>query len=154
MHANRKTKDFVRSVDQGDTHVKILPELLRSMKNLLIKSLLVSCVLLPVPVVVHAECTIKDFAITEFTPSAARESAGKLSLHGVLVNNCHTASAAQVEVQIKDSAGNVLQSKKAWPAGTSNVTPGQTVQFDLGRLFHYQADMASFTASIVSVRAW
>jgi hypothetical protein len=124
------------------------------MKNLLIKSLLVSCALLPVPVVVHAECTIKDFAITEFTPSAARESAGKLSLHGVLVNNCHTASAAQVEVQIKDSAGNVLQSKKAWPAGTSNVTPGQTVQFDLGRLFHYQADMASFTASIVSVRAW
>jgi hypothetical protein len=124
------------------------------MKNLLIKSLLVSCVLLPAPLVVYAECTIKDFAITEFAPSASREMAGKLSLHGVLVNNCTAASAAQVQVEIKDSAGNVLQSRKAWPAGTSNVTPGQAVQFDVGRLFHYQPDMASFTASIVSVRAW
>jgi hypothetical protein len=124
------------------------------MKNLLIKSLLVSCVLLPVPLIVNAECTVKDFAITEFTPSAAREMAGKLSLHGVLVNNCTTASAAQIQVEIKDSAGNVLQSRKAWPAGTSNVTPGQAVPFDLGRLFHSQPDMASFTASIVSVRSW
>ncbi|MEO8779816.1 MAG: hypothetical protein ABI389_14230 [Rhodanobacter sp.] len=118
------------------------------------KSLLVSSVLLLAPLAVHAQCTIKDFAITEFTPSAARDVAGKLSLHGVLVNNCPTASAAQIQVQIKDSAGNVMQSRKAWPAGTSNVTPGQAVSFDLGRLFRAEPDMASFTASIVSVRTW
>ena len=124
------------------------------MKSLPIKSLLVSSVLVLAPLAVHAQCTIKDFAITDFTPSVARDMAGKLSLHGVLVNNCPTASAAQIQVQIKDSSGNILQSRKAWPAGTSNVTPGQTVPFDLGRLFHVQPDMASFTASIVTVRSW
>ena len=124
------------------------------MKSLLVKSLLVSSVLLSAPLVVHAQCTIKDFAITNFAPSVTGAISGKLSLHGVLVNNCPTPSAAQIQVQIKDSSGNVLQSRKAWPAGTSNVTPGEAVPFDLGRLFHPQPDMASFTASIVSVRAW
>ncbi len=124
------------------------------MKSLLIKSLLVSSVLLSLPLAVHAECTIKNFAITEFTPGAASDLSGKLSLRGQLMNNCPTASAAQIRVEIKDDAGTILQSRKAWPAGTANITPGQTVQFDLGRLFHYQRGMASFTASIVSVRVW
>ncbi|HXD36795.1 MAG TPA: hypothetical protein VN624_09060 [Rhodanobacter sp.] len=118
------------------------------------KSLLISSLLLLAPVAVHAECSIKDFAITEFTPSAASGLSGKLSLRGQLLNNCTAASAAQIRIELKDSAGNVLQSKKAWPAGTSNITPGQTVQFDLGRLFHYERDIASFTASVVNVRSW
>ncbi len=118
------------------------------------KRLLISSVLLLAPLAIHAQCTIKDFAITEFTPGADSGMTGKLSLHGQLMNNCTTASAAQIQVEIKDDAGTVLQSRKAWPAGTTNITPGQTVQFDLGRMFHYQRGMTSFTASIVSVRAW
>jgi hypothetical protein len=124
------------------------------MKNLLIKSLLVSCALLPVPLVVRAECTVKDFAITDFTPSASNGLTGKLSLRGELLNNCTAASAAQIRIDIKDESGKILQSRKAWPAGTSNITPGKTVQFDLGRLFHYQTSIASYTASVVEVRTW
>ncbi len=118
------------------------------------KSLLISSILLLAPLAAHAECTIKDFAITEFTPSAAKGLTGKLSLRGQLMNNCSDSSAAQIRVEIKDDAGNVLQSKQAWPAGTSNITPGQVVRFDLGRLFHYQTNIASFTASVVDVRTW
>lgn len=118
------------------------------------KKLLISSVLLLAPLAVHAECSIKDFAITDFKPGVAGGMNARLSLKGQLMNNCANASAAQIRVEIKDDAGNVIQTKKAWPAGTSNITPGQTVKFDLGRLFHYQPGMASFTASIVNVRSW
>ena len=118
------------------------------------KKLLVASVLLLAPLAAHAECGIKDFAITDFKPSVARSLNNRLSLEGQLMNNCATPSAAQIRVEIKDDSGRVIQTKKAWPAGTSNITPGQTVKFDLGRLFHYEQGMASFTASIVSVRSW
>ncbi len=118
------------------------------------KTLLMTTALLLAPMAAHAECTVKDFAITEFTPSAASGLAGKLSLRGQLVNSCATPSAAQIRIELKDDAGNVLQSKQAWPAGTSNITPGQSVSFDLGRLFHYERNIASFTASVVKVRSW
>ena len=118
------------------------------------KTLLMTTALLLAPMAVHAECSVKDFAITEFTPSAASGLTSKLSLRGQLLNSCTTASAAQIRIELKDGSGNVLQSKQAWPAGTSNITPGQSVSFDLGRLFHYQAGIASFTASVVKVRSW
>jgi len=118
------------------------------------KSILIFSVLLLAPLAAHAECAIKDFAITDFKPSVATGMQTRLSLEGELMNNCAVASAAQIQVQIKDESGKVIQSKKAWPAGTSNITPGQTVKFDLGRLFHYQPGIASYTASIVSVRSW
>ncbi|CAM5458722.1 hypothetical protein [Rhodanobacter lindaniclasticus] len=118
------------------------------------KTLLMTTALLLAPMAVHAECSIKDFAITEFTPSAASGSSGRMSLRGQLVNSCTTASAAQIRIELKDDAGNVLQSKQAWPAGTSNITPGQSVRFDLGRLFRYQPNIASYTASVVNVRSW
>lgn len=118
------------------------------------KSLLISAILLLAPLAAHAGCSVKDFSITEFTPSAPNGLTGKLSLRGELVNNCTAASAAQIRIEIKDESGNVLQSKQAWPAGTSNITPGKTIQFDLGRLFHYQTSIASYTASVVNVRTW
>ncbi|TAL96272.1 MAG: hypothetical protein EPN69_02845 [Rhodanobacter sp.] len=118
------------------------------------KRLLLSSVLLLAPLAVHAECSVKDFAITEFTPAAASGLAGRLSLRGQLMNNCTTAAAAQIRIELKDDSGKVLQSRQAWPAGTSNITPGKTVRFDLGRLFHYQLGVASYTASVVAVRAW
>ncbi len=118
------------------------------------KSLLISSFLLLAPLAAHAECSVKDFAITEFTPSIPHGVTGRLSLRGELANNCAAASAAQIRIEIKDESGNVLQSKKAWPAGTANITPGKTIQFDLGRLFHYQSSIASYTASVVDVRTW
>ena len=118
------------------------------------KTLLLSAVLLLAPLAVHAECSIKDFAIKDFTPSIGSGAGSRMSLRGDLVNNCATASAAQIRIEIKDASGSVIQSKQAWPAGTSNITPGQSVHFDLGRLFRFRPGMASFTASIVAVRAW
>lgn len=118
------------------------------------KVLLMTTALLLAPMAVHAECSIKDFAITEFTPGAAGGISGRLSLRGELLNSCTTASAAQIRIELKDDSGRVLQSKQAWPAGTSNITPGQSVSFDLGRLFHYQTGVASYTASVVKVRSW
>lgn len=115
------------------------------------KAFVASAVLLLAPLAAHAACAPTDFAIKDFKPAAA---GARLSLRGELVNNCSSASAAQIRIEIKDSTGRVLQSKQAWPAGTSNIAPGDTVNFDLGRMFRAQTDMDSFTASVVDVRTW
>jgi hypothetical protein len=116
------------------------------------KAFVASAVLLLAPLAAHAACEPKDFTIEGFKPGMA--SGARLSLRGELVNHCAAASAAQIRIEIKDSAGNVVQSKQAWPAGTSNIAPGDTVNFDLGRMFRTQPDMSTFTASVVDVRTW
>jgi len=100
---------------------------------------------------VHAACAPTDFAVQGFKVSA---SSGRLSLKGQLVNHCAEAAAAQITIEAKDSGGSVLESKKGWPAGTANIAPGQSVDFDLGRLFRYQSDMQSYTVGVASVRTW
>ncbi|MEW9625507.1 hypothetical protein [Rhodanobacter geophilus] len=116
------------------------------------KAFVAVAVLLLAPLAAHAACSPADFAIQGFKPGAA--PGARLSLRGELVNHCATASAAQIRIQVKDASGTVLQSKQAWPAGTSNIAPGDTVNFDLGRMFHAQPDMSTFTASVVDVRTW
>ncbi|GAB3789679.1 FxLYD domain-containing protein [Dyella agri] len=115
------------------------------------KAFVASVVLLLAPLAAHAACAPTDFTIKDFKPSAG---GARLSLRGELVNHCAAASAAQIRIEIKDSAGNVVQSKQAWPAGTSNIAPGDTVSFDVGRMFRPQPGMSSFTASVVDVRTW
>lgn len=115
------------------------------------KTLLASALLFLAPMAAHAACASTDFAVQDFKISA---SSGHLSLKGQLVNHCAEAAAAQVAIEAKDATGNVLVSKKGWPAGTANIGPGQTVDFDLGRLFRYSSDMQSFTAGVASVRTW
>ena len=115
------------------------------------KALAVSAVLLFAPLAAHAACAPADFAIKDFKPGV---SASRLSLSGELVNNCAAASAAQIRIEVKSAGGKVLQSKQGWPAGTSNIAPGDTVHFDLGRLFRYQSGMDSYTVSVVDVRTW
>jgi len=116
------------------------------------KVLVASAVLLLAPLAAQAACAPTDFAIKDFKPSAA--TASRISLRGELVNNCAAASAAQIRIEAKDATGKVLQSKQGWPAGTSNIAPGEKVNFDLGRLFRYQPDMQSYTVSVVDVRTW
>ncbi|RCS30417.1 hypothetical protein DEO45_06180 [Rhodanobacter denitrificans] len=119
------------------------------------KTLLVSTVLLLAPLAAHAACAPTDFAIKDFRPGFnSMGSTTRISLRGELVNNCAAPSAAQVRVDVKDADGKVLQTKQGWPAGTSNIAPGSGVNFDLGRLFHYESGMSSFTVSIVDVRTW
>ena len=115
------------------------------------KILLASALFLLAPMAAHAACSPSDFAVQDFKIAA---SSGRLSLKGQLVNHCAEAAAAQISIEAKDSSGNVLASKKGWPAGTANIAPGQSVEFDLGRLFRYQSDMQSFTAGVANVRTW
>jgi hypothetical protein len=121
----------------------------------LMKTLLISAVLLFAPLAAQADCSPKDFAVRDFKPAVNNTGTiTRMSLRGDLVNNCAAASAAQIRIDIKDDAGSVIQSKQAWPAGTANIAPGDSVHFDLGRLFRYQSGMSSFTVSVVDVRTW
>jgi hypothetical protein len=113
------------------------------------KMLLAATALMVAPIAAHAACAATDFAIQDVKVIATR-----LSVKGKLVNNCTSAAAAQVRVDAKDGSGNVLATKEGWPAGTTNISPGQSVDFDLGRLLHYQSDMQSYSVSVVDVRAW
>ena len=53
-----------------------------------------------------------------------------------------------------DATGKVVASKQGWPAGTSNIEPGKSVDFDLGRLFRYTPDMQDYTVVVSDVKAW
>jgi hypothetical protein len=125
------------------------------MKTATMKTLLVSALLLLAPFAVQAECAQTDFAIKDFkTEVTGSGSAIQLTLSGELVNNCTAPSAAQVRIDAKDSNGNIIQSKRSWPAGTTNIAPGASTKFDLGRQFHFRPGMATYTATVVTVRAW
>jgi hypothetical protein len=121
------------------------------MKNIL----LASALLLATPMAAHAACSATDFVIQDFKVAAASSGmSSKMTMKGQLVNHCAEAAAAQIEIQAKDASGNVIASKKGWPAGTTNIGPGQSVEFDLGRQFHYEPSMQTYAAGIASVRAW
>ena len=111
--------------------------------------------LLVAPLSVHAACAATDFAIQDVKVAAVGTGiATRLSVKGKLVNNCAAAAAAQVRLDAKDSSGNVLASKVGWPAGTTNISPGHAVDFDMCRLLHYQSDMQSYSLSVVDVKSW
>jgi hypothetical protein len=117
--------------------------------------ILLASTLLLAPIAAHAACAPTDFAVQDFKMSTIGSGAGlRLSLKGKLVNHCATPAAAQVKIEAKDANGNVLVAKQGWPAGTSNINPGDGVDFDLGRLFRYQPDMQSYTVGVAEVRAW
>ncbi|WP_266169292.1 hypothetical protein [Dyella subtropica] len=119
------------------------------------KTLLAVAVLLLAPVASHAACSSADFAIKDFKMKSSGSGTGlRLSLSGQLTNHCAEASAAQVRIEAKDASGKVLQSKQGWPAGTANIAPGQSVDFDLGRLFRYESDMQDYSVSVSDVRTW
>ena len=119
------------------------------MKTLLVVALLLA------PVASHAACAATDFAISDFKMKSSGSGTGmRLSLAGQLTNHCGSAAAAQIRIEAKDAGGKVLQSKQGWPAGTSNIAPGEKVNFDLGRMFRYQPNMQDYTVSVVDVRTW
>ncbi len=119
------------------------------------KTLLACALLALVPLAAQAECSPTDFAIKDFkTATTGSGAAIRLSLSGELVNNCGTPSAAQIRIQAKDASGNILQAKQGWPAGTTNIAPGASAKFDLGRQFRFQSDMSTYAVSVVAVRSW
>lgn len=114
------------------------------------KTLLASAALFLAPLAAHAACAPTDFVIQDFKVAQG----ARMSMKGEVVNNCAEPAAAQITIAAKDASGRVIQERKGWPAGTTNIAPGKTVEFDMGRLFRYSPDMATYTVSIASVRAW
>lgn len=119
------------------------------------KLLLVLPLLLLVPLGANAACSATDFAVKDVQ---ARPTAGGgprgIVLTGELVNNCATPAAAQLQIVAKSADGDDVATKKAWPAGTSNIEPGKSVGFDLGRLFRNTAEIHTFAISVAAVRTW
>ena len=119
------------------------------------KTLLVSALLLLVPFAARAACAQTDFEIKDFKSEVTGSGATlQLILTGELVNHCAVPSAARVRIDAKDSDGKVVQSRQSWPAGTTNIEPGASTKFNLGKQFHFQTDMALYTASVETVRTW
>jgi hypothetical protein len=119
------------------------------------KTLIASALFLFAPLAAHAACAPTDFAVQDFKMKVMGSGmSARLSLAGQLVNHCAEAAAAQITIEAKDGTGKVLQSKKGWPAGTTNIGPGQTIDFDLGRLFHFDPEMQSYTVGVADVRTW
>lgn len=121
---------------------------------MLMKTLLITLCLLA-PITANAACAPTDFVVKDFAVSARQSGMrSTMIMKGELVNNCATPAAAQVEIDARDANGKVLQSRKGWPAGTTNIAPGKSVPFNLGRMFHYQASMQTYAVRVVSVRTW
>lgn len=120
------------------------------------KTLLAATLLFIVPLgTAHAGCSASDFSIQNTQANVVRSTANPhVILMGKLINNCPDAAAAQINIVAKDASGKVVMSKKAWPAGTSNISPGKSVNFNLGRLFRYRPSLNSFVIHVVSVRIW
>jgi hypothetical protein len=107
------------------------------------------------PLSAQAACAAKDFAIDGFAVKLTQGSGQpRFSMKGNLVNKCAEPAAAQIRIDAKDATGKVIASKQGWPAGTSNIEPGKSVDFDLGRLFRYSADMQDYTVVVSDVKAW
>lgn len=118
------------------------------------KSFLFAAVLLAaVPVASHAECSATSFTVKNFQVTP-QPSFNRISLKGELVNQCSSPAAAEVRIVAKDDNGKVIESEDGWPAGTANIQPGQSVNFDFGPLFRFNPRMSSFSVEIVSVRSW
>ncbi|TCV91887.1 hypothetical protein EC912_109122 [Luteibacter rhizovicinus] len=119
------------------------------------KIAIAAALLLAAPFSAHAACAAKDFTVDGFNVKLAQGSGQpRFTMKGQLTNKCGEAAAAQIRIDAKDSTGKIIQSKQGWPAGTSNIAPGQNVDFDLGRLFRYQPDMSDYTVTVVDVKAW
>ena len=63
-------------------------------------------------------------------------------------------AAAQIQIEAKSSDGSVVQKKKFWPAGTTNIAPGSSVEFDAGRMFHFDPSMKTYAVVVVSVHSF
>lgn len=120
------------------------------------KLLLASALFLLAPMCAHAACSATDFSVTGVTADSGKNDDGRsvVILRGELVNNCDAPAAAQLLVVARSASGGEVASRKAWPAGTSNIAPGKSVTFNLGRLFRYTPDMKTFAIKIADVRTW
>lgn len=118
------------------------------------KPLLAVALLLLAPAVAHAQCAADDFKLASFQVLTGDAARPVMRMQGKLVNNCKEPAAAQLEIEAKAEDGSIVQAQKFWPAGTTNIAPGASIQFDAGRMFRFQDSMKTYSVTIVSVRSW
>jgi len=106
------------------------------------------------PMLAHADCSADDFKLASFQVEVGDPAHPVMKMPGELVNNCKEPAAAQIQIEAKSSDGSVVQKKKFWPAGTTNIAPGATVKFDAGRMFHFQPSMKTYAVVVVSVHSF
>lgn len=111
-------------------------------------------VLLALPVLGRAQCSLADFKVASFQVMSGDAAHPVMEMPGKLVNHCKEPAAAQLVIEAKADDGKVVQKRKFWPAGTANIAPGDSVKFDAGRMFSYTPDMKTYSVTIVAVRSW
>jgi hypothetical protein len=103
-----------------------------------------------------AACGPDAFKIESFEPSEKTRAGGRkvYSLKGVLVNTCAEPAAAELRVDAKNDGGEIVRSETGWPAGSNNIAPGASENFDLGPLFRYDDKIKYFGISINNTKSW
>jgi len=119
-------------------------------------ALAVALVLLPASHAARATCSPGDFKIEKFEPSEKARANGKrvYSLRGEVLNQCAEAAAPQIKVEAKNEAGTVVRAEDGWPAGTNNIEPGKSANFEFGPLFRYDEKIKFFGVSVAGAKTW
>lgn len=118
------------------------------------KLIVAAAVLLLAPMMANAACSASSFKLASFKVQTGDSAHPVMHMKGKLVNDCSTPAAAQLLIEAKSADGSIVQKRKFWPAGTTNIAPGSSVSFDAGRMFQYSPSMKTYAVSIVSVRTW
>lgn len=106
------------------------------------------------PAIARADCSAADFKVASFEVQVGDPAHPIMKMPGELVNNCKEPAAAQIEIEAKSADGSVVQKKKLWPAGTTNIAPGASVKFDAGRMFRFEPSMKTYVVAVVSVHSF
>ncbi|MDQ2068501.1 hypothetical protein [Natronospira bacteriovora] len=104
-----------------------------------------------------AACSVSDFGVDNLEISIDQcrgRNCPRLNITGTLVNNCGAASGARIEIEARNGSGRVVDSVDGWPGRTSNLSPGERVDFDLSGMMSFERSMEDFSVSIVEVRVW
>ena len=84
----------------------------------------------------------------------SRNQFTRLKLLTEIGNGCSVAAGPQVQITVRDDAGNVIETANVWPHSVNNIPPGGTIAADLGSSVSYSDDNAAYEAHVISVREW
>jgi len=71
---------------------------------------------------------------------------------GRLVNNCASATGAQIKITYYNASGDILSVKDGWPASTRNIPPQSDFPFEIGN--NRQPGFEKFDVRVIATRAW
>jgi hypothetical protein len=97
----------------------------------------------------HAACSISDI---ELKDQSWTRDAGWFTITGELKNRCAEPTGVQLELALRDAAGQTVSIEHVWPAKTRNLKPGESWRFKtMTRGYATAKDVA---VRIIDVRKW